>query len=41
MDRVDASLPLCIKLLKLKFNITPLQLQIPVKGKSCLKIIFN
>lgn len=34
MDRSDASLPLCIKLLKSKFNITPLQLQIPVRGKS-------
>lgn len=34
MDRLDASLPLCIKLLKSKFNITPLQLQIPVRGKN-------
>ncbi|VVC44884.1 Hypothetical protein CINCED_3A021395 [Cinara cedri] len=31
MDRSDASLPLCIKLLKSKFNITPLQLQIPIR----------
>jgi len=36
MDRSDASLPLCIKLLKSKFNIIPLQLQIPVKGELFL-----
>lgn len=43
MDRSDASLPLCIKLLKSKFNITPLQLQIPVRGESYfnLKLILN
>ncbi|XP_050543256.1 ribosome-releasing factor 2, mitochondrial [Daktulosphaira vitifoliae] len=34
MDRPDASLPLCIDLLKSKFGITPLQLQIPVKDNS-------
>ncbi|XP_050420605.1 ribosome-releasing factor 2, mitochondrial [Adelges cooleyi] len=34
MDRADASLPLCVDLLKSKFNITPLLLQIPVKESS-------
>ncbi|XP_060834486.1 ribosome-releasing factor 2, mitochondrial [Rhopalosiphum padi] len=34
MDRSDASLPLCINLLKSKFNITPLQLQIPVRESN-------
>ncbi|XP_025415341.1 ribosome-releasing factor 2, mitochondrial isoform X2 [Sipha flava] len=34
MDRSDASLPLCVNLLKSKFNITPLQLQIPVRESS-------
>lgn len=38
MDRSDASLPLCINLLKSKFNITPLQLQIPVRGESSLAL---
>lgn len=34
MDRSDASLPLCIKLLKSKFDVIPLQLQIPIRGES-------
>lgn len=34
MDRADASLPLCIKLLKSKFDIIPLQLQIPIRGEN-------
>lgn len=38
MDRSDASLPLCVKLLKSKFDCTPLQLQIPVRGRR--KIIY-
>lgn len=34
MDRSDASLPLCIQSLKSKFDIIPLQMQIPVRGKN-------
>lgn len=34
MDRQDASIPLCIKLLKSKFDVVPLQLHIPVRGNS-------
>lgn len=41
MDRSDASLPLCIKLLKTKFNIIPLQLQIPVRGDSYLNFNYE
>lgn len=40
MDRSDASLPLCIKLLKSKFNIVPLQLQIPIRGQININLEF-